>query len=545
MWVSVRIQSSKSILFSVDKKETVGSLKAMIKDKGGISSSQETILYGNRQKLEDLKTLGECGIVKQNRLYLKLLVPAEQCSAESTRTVTADLKLTDTPERVSLIVKTSDTVEELKYLIYEKENIFPDQLEIVCKKVPLVTDCRTLSSYDIEGHGITVRKLLTSVKVKTLSGKDIEVEVSPSDSICNFKTKIHDIEGISPDEQGLIYAGKELTDFMTVRREVPQGSTVHLILRLREKTFKFITIVSIWDSLSLGIDQYMSIFSLKQLISRKIGILMESQLLLWEGRVLENNKRVFECNIPDDSVLQLVEQPVKNYRVYVSEREVNDFEVSSTSPVLILNETYGKDLIFDGKKLEPDRCLGDYNIQRGQIVHTKTPYMNTSIQIHILSATTHKKLASFYVDNFDTVLSLKVTMWSDVPDMPPPSQQRLTHNDSPMEDCQMLDEFGLKESDLIELSIPEQVFVRRSDGTAINIGVHTTDRVAVLKRLIYKRIEIKPDKQQLYYNGRVMDDESAIKSYNIGTDSMLQLCKLYCTVPLNIGHFGTSTNLKH
>lgn len=72
------------------------------------------------------------------------------------------------------------------------------------------------------------------VRVKTLTGQCIDVEIEPSDPILRIKEVIEEKEGIPPEQQRLIFKGKTMADTNSLKYyQIENGSTIHLVLALR------------------------------------------------------------------------------------------------------------------------------------------------------------------------------------------------------------------------------------------------------------------------------------------------------------------------
>ncbi|KAI6034574.1 hypothetical protein PISMIDRAFT_672502 [Pisolithus microcarpus 441] len=72
------------------------------------------------------------------------------------------------------------------------------------------------------------------IKVKTLTGKEIELDIDPEDKISRIKEKVEEQSGVPPQQQRLIFSGRQMPDDRTAEDfKITAGSVLHLVLALR------------------------------------------------------------------------------------------------------------------------------------------------------------------------------------------------------------------------------------------------------------------------------------------------------------------------
>jgi ubiquitin len=316
----------------VEASDTIDRVKSKIQGKEGILKDQQRLSF-NGQQLEDDLTIWDYRMGKYSTLRL---------DQRGYRWPILIKTLTGTI--FTLHVEASDTIDDVKSMIQDREGIMPDQQRLFFGGGKKLEDGYTLSYYGVKKHCpvylvVHHSTLGGQIFVQTLTKRGFTLNISFFDTIYDIKSKIQDRKGIPPDQQRLIFEGQELRDWRTpLDYGIQDNSMLHVGLCLRGGCSNPPLVYSVKikdhpDRPILGFCMYPSntVAHLKFKIQQEEGIPLEQQLLMLGDTELEDARQLSDYNFGAEYMLGDPE--------FEDARQLFDYNLRAESvPCLILLE---------------------------------------------------------------------------------------------------------------------------------------------------------------------------------------------------------------
>ena len=438
-----------------------------------------------------------------------------------------------TGKKYDLDVNYSDSIKNIKDLIREKAEIPKEKPIRLIYAGKELDDDKILDDYNISNnstiHLVTTPKTVKKLYIKINEGKILALDFNPSDTIGNLKEKIKDEEGLDSTQYNL-FLDKKLLKENNKTLEEYNISTISLI----DLISKGLIQINIVNDKNILIDAKLSdkVGIIKEKIKDKENIIQSRCELIFEGKILEDNKSLDDYNINEESIIYF-----KYYKQIEIILKIN--KEKEISLIVELKDTIFKlkqrinniegifpnryKLKFNEIELDNDEeTLEDYDIKNGNIINL---YKNDKIQIIEKSTQTKITIKIEYLDIYIDRLKEKIEKKKKIP----PTKYKLIFEEQKLEDFHSLYYYGINGNSILFLEFYEKYELLILDGKKeYNLSVESSETLGKIKEKLKSKYQIPTNNYLLEYEGEKLDDYQTLDDLNIEKDTKIILKFFYC-----------------
>uniref|UniRef100_A0A1S3Y9Z9 Polyubiquitin-like n=1 Tax=Nicotiana tabacum TaxID=4097 RepID=A0A1S3Y9Z9_TOBAC len=292
--------------------------------------------------------------------------------------ITIYLRVTKT---VALKVKESDSIGNVKALLHDKEGV-PERLQQLFSEDNRLMEEQKLVDYGIRKNSTVYAYVEDSVPVmlyvkRPYAKGTIKVNSMIYETIQDVKARIAAKEGINSDEFSLFHDGKFIEDDKTLAfHNIDDGSTLHIVLNPKDK-FLIPVVMPTYEIIQIEVKVTLFVRDVKTVIESKVSQSMDDMDLFLGKKKLEDLKELYQYDIKEDSLLQVVPRiiqiVIKKVNGQYITLDVHKHELVKNVKGMIQNKlgipVHLQGLLFAGKSLADSRDLASYNIENDSTLH--------------------------------------------------------------------------------------------------------------------------------------------------------------------------------
>ncbi|XP_077252136.1 polyubiquitin-like [Tasmannia lanceolata] len=291
--IFVKVQ--KTIPVIVKSSDTIRNVKAKVREKEGLPTNLQAELLFTGNNLQDGQTLADCHIQKDNILNMDVVG------------MQIFVNIPSIGKKLTLVVMSGDTIQNIKAKIQEKEGIPSEQQTLIYAGKSL-EDNQTLVSYNIPIQSTlhiiihpTEEEMQIFIKMPT--GESIVLDVKRWYTVQDIKAMIMSLADIPSNQQRLVHSEKQLEDHGTLLSyNIKREATLYLlppVMQVFVETWKGKTVALELES-SNTTDDVIAKFQ------NKLGKTASHQHLIFAGKMLEYGRTPADYGIQKDSTLHAV-----------------------------------------------------------------------------------------------------------------------------------------------------------------------------------------------------------------------------------------------